>query len=115
LILLNGFDFNFSFKDYPSIIQNGGFNGYDTDIKFPDCDKSFVWIIHNGAINVRSSADYFLFDDYDASTDIIGYASYQDRFEVVEFNEKYTAIIFNGEVAYITANPLYISYTGIYN
>lgn len=109
------FDFNYSFKDYPNIIKNGGFNGYDTDIKFPDSDKSFVWVIHSGAINVRSSADYFLTDDYDATADIIGYAHYQERFEVVEFNEKYTAIIFNGEVAYITANPLYISYTGIYN
>lgn len=109
------FDFNFSFKDYPSIIKNGGFNGYDSDVKFPDSDKSFVWVIHSGAINVRSSADYFLTDDYDATADIIGYAHYQERFEVVEINEKYTAIIFNGDVAYITANPLYVSYTGIYN
>ena len=108
------FDFNYSFKDYPTIIKNGGFNGYDADVKFPDSEKSFVWVIHSGAINVRSSADYFLIDDYDAHADIIGYAYYQERFEVIEFNEKYTAILYNANVAYITANPLYISFTGLY-
>ncbi len=108
------FDFNFAYKDYPTLIKEGGFNGYDGDVKFPDTDKSFVWVIHSGDIKVRNKSDYFVNDEYDPDLDIVGYAKSGERFEVVEKNEKYTAIMYNGEIAYISANPQYVSFTGIY-
>ena len=107
------FDFNYSYKDYPSIIKDGGFNGFESDLKFPDTGKAFVWIIYNGTLNIRSSCDYFTLEEYDSSLDIVGFAKYSDRFEVVEANEKYTTILYNGNVAYISANPTYISFTGL--
>ena len=108
------FDFNYCYKDYPTIITEGGFNGYDADITFPDSDKSFAWIVYDGSIKIRSKSDYFVLDDYDSSLDVIGYAQYSDRYEVVEATEQYTAILYNGEIAYISANPLYVSYEGLY-
>ncbi len=108
------FDLNFAYKDYPTLIKEGGFNGYNSDVKFPDTDKSFVWVIHTGDIKIRAKSDFFLNDGYDSNIDVIGYAKSGERFEVVEINEKYTAIIYNGEVAYISANPEYVSFTGIY-
>ncbi len=115
------FDFSFAYKDYPTLIKEGGFNGYEGDVKFPDTGKSFVWVVYDNpntdgkdSINIRSKSDYFTSDDYSAENDIIGYAEYGSRFEVIEQNEKYTAIKYNGGVAYISAKPQYISFTGIY-
>ncbi|MGM9644153.1 MAG: GH25 family lysozyme [Eubacteriales bacterium] len=108
------FDFSFSYKDYPALIKDGGFNGYESDVVFQDSDKSFVWVVYDGTINIRSKSDYFTNDEYDSSLDIIGFAQRGTRFEVVEKNEKYTAIKYNGQVAYISANPQYISFEGLY-
>lgn len=107
------FDMNYSYKDYPSIIKEYGFSGYDGDFKFHDTGKTFVWV-SSDTIKVRSKADYFTSDEYDASLDVIGYAEYGSRFEVVEKTEQYTAIIYNGTVAYISANPKYISFDGLF-
>ncbi len=107
------FDFNFAYKDYPAIITQGGFNGYESDVKFPDTGRSFVWVTHSGDIKVRSSSDYFTTDGYDAEADIIGYAGSRERFEIIEHTDKYTAINYKGQVAYITANPLYVSFKGL--
>lgn len=109
------FDFSFSYKDYPALITDGGFNGYESDVVFQDSGKSFVWVVYDREINIRSKSDFFTKDDYDSPLDdIIGFAKKGTRFEVVEKNEKYTAIKYNGEVAYISANPKYISFEGIY-
>ena len=109
------FDFNICYKDYPSIIKEYGFNGYESDFKFIDSGKSFVWVTYTGLIKIRSKPDYFTTEDYDASLDVIGYASYGSRYELVEQNEQYTAIKYNGVIAYISANPAYISFNGLYN
>ncbi len=108
------FDLNFAYKDYPSIIKDGGFNGYDSDVKFHDSDRAFVWVIYDGSIKIRSKNDYFTTEGYDSDTDVIGYAAKGARFEVIERNDSYTAINYNGETAYITSNSVYISFEGLY-
>ena len=99
-------DKNYSYKDYPSIIKDGGFNGYESDIIFPDDEKTFVWIKAN-ALTVRSS------EDFDSNDNIIAYVNYGNRLEVLEINASYTKILFNGKEAFISANPEYISWTPI--
>lgn len=109
------FDFSFSYKDYPASIVDGGFNGYESDVVFRDDGKSFVWVVNDGGIRIHAQSEYFTNDDFDPSLDEIrGSAKKGMRFEVVEKNEKYTAIKYKGEVAYISANPIYISFEGIY-
>lgn len=109
------FDFNYSYKDYPTIVKEYGFNGYDGDFSFPDTGKSFVWVVYETAsIKIRSKSDYFTADEYDGEADVIGYAKYGTRFEVVEATEQYTAIKYDGKIAYISANPAYVSFDGIY-
>ncbi len=108
------FDFNYAYKDYPTLIKEYGFNGFSTSFTFPDTEKSFVWVIYPNAINIRSKNDFFTTDGYDSSLDVIGYASYGTRFEVVEKNELYTAILYNGEIAYISSKSTYVSFTGLY-
>ena len=73
-----------------------------------------MWVIHQSSIKIRSSADYFTNEDYDSELDVIGYAKYGSRFEVIEQNELYTAIKYEGKTAYISANPQYISFDGLY-
>jgi GH25 family lysozyme M1 (1,4-beta-N-acetylmuramidase) len=107
------FDFNVSYKNYPEIIKNGGFNGYGENIKFVDSDKKFVWI-KSSAIKVRSSSLFFTEDSYDPNTDIIGYAHKGARFEIVEESDDYIKIIYNGKFAYISANTEYISFESPY-
>ena len=98
------FDLSFAYKDYPEIIKNGGFNGYNKDeIKFVDSDKAYVYVIAN-AINVRSNADF------DSIDNLIGFAYKGDCFEVLEKNDEYLIIKFNESPAYITANTSYISF-----
>lgn len=108
------FDLNYSYKDYPTLIKEYGFNGYEGDFSFIDTERSFVWVTYEGSIKIRSSSDYFTNEEYDGNLDVIGYAEYGSRFEVVEITEQYTAIIYNGEIAYISANPTYISFDGLY-
>ena len=108
------FDLNYCYKDYPSIIKEGGFNGYEANVEFPDTGKSFVWVTYQGTIKVRSKNDFFIHDEYDSSLDVIGYVSYGSRFKVVEQNELYTAIEYNGNIAYITAKSEYVSFEGLY-
>lgn len=108
------FDLNYAYKDYPSLIEGLGFNGFDSNVVFVDTDKTFVWVIFENAIKIRSKNDYFVNDDYDSSLDVIGYADYGSRFEVVEVTEQYTAIIYEGQLAYISVNPIYVSFEGLY-
>lgn len=108
------FDFNYCYKDYPSIVKEYGFNGYDGDFIFIDTEKSFVWVTYNGTIKVRSKPDYFITDGYDSTLDVIGYADYGSRFEVLEVTERYTKINYNGQIAYVSANPIYVSFHGLY-
>ncbi len=109
------FDFNFAYKDYPTIIKENGFNGYESDVRFYDSEKSFVWIIYDGSIKIRSKNDYFILDEYDANADIVGYAKKGDRFEVIETTDRYVSVKYNGQTAYISVNEKYVSFTGIYN
>lgn len=106
-------DLNYCYKDYPNIIKTYGFNGYDADFSFPDDAKTFLWVIYDGAVNVRSKSDYYTTDDYDASLNIIGQAEYGARFEILETSEQYIKILYNGQEAYITASFKYISFKGL--
>ncbi len=109
------FDLNLAYKNYPSIIKEGGFNGYETDVKFIDSQSSFVWVTYkDAALKIRSKSDYFTNDDYDSSLDVVGYASYGERFEIVKKNDLYTTIKYNDGIAYISANPKYVSFNGLY-
>ncbi len=108
------FDFNYCYKDYPSIIKEYGFNGYESDVEFPDTGKSFVWVTYQGSINIRSKSTFFTEETYDSNLDVIGDAKYGSRFEVIEQNELYTAIKYNGDIAYISAKPEYVSFEGLY-
>ena len=100
-------DMNVSFKDYPSIIIEGGYNGYDSDVNFTDDGLEFVWILAN-SLSIRSSNSFV------GSENVIGYASFGSRFIVLEKNENYTKILYNGKEAYISANPKYISFTPVW-
>ncbi len=95
------FDFNFAYKDYPSIIKEGGYNGYESDVKFIDSGKQFVYIVAN-SINVRSSADF------DADN-VMGIAYKGQRFEVLEISDEFIKIKYKGLEAYITANAEYVT------
>lgn len=106
-------DLNYCYKDYPSIIKEYGFNGYDADFSFHDEEKTFLWVIWNSAVKIRSKSDYYTTDGYDASLDILGYAEYGSRFEILEVSEQYVKILYNGQEAYMTVNPKYISLTGV--
>lgn len=97
------FDLNFAYKDYPTLIKDGGFNGYDGDVRFIDDGKQFVYVISN-AINIRSTPDF------DSTVNLIGTALKGARFEVIEKSTEYTMIRYNGQVAYITANTVYITF-----
>ena len=107
------FDFNYTYKDYPTLIKEYGFNGYSGGFTFPDTEKSFVWVIYPNAINIRSKSDFYTTEDYDPALDVVGIANYGTRFEVIERTELYTAIIYNGEVAYISSKSTYVSFTGL--
>ncbi len=98
------FDLNLSYKNYPEIIKSSGFNGYGKDIiKFIDSDKVFVYVKAN-SINIRSTSDF------DSTENKIGTAYLGDCFEVIEKTDEYTKIIFEGKVAYISANLSYVSF-----
>lgn len=99
------FDLNFAYKNYPEIIKNGGFNGYGKDeIKFHDSDKTFVYVIAN-ALNLRTTPDFSSSENIDGLV-----AHYGDCLEVIEVNEGYLKVKFNGRYLYVTSNTEYISY-----
>ena len=97
------FDLNYAYKDYPSIIKEGGFNGYESDVKFIDSGKEFVYVI-SSAIYVRSTPDF------ESSVNLLGTALKGARFEVLEKNPGYTKIRYQGHIAFISANPIYVSF-----
>ena len=99
-------DRSYSFKDYPTIIKEGGFNGYETNVLFPDNIKTFVWIKAN-ALTVRSD------NNFESSDNILAYVTYGSRLEVLEISLEYTKILYDGKEAYISANNEYISWTPI--
>ena len=107
------FDISYSYKDYPTLIKEYGFNGYESDFTFPDTGKSFVWIIHTSDVKVRETKDYYTVEGYNPDLDVIGYAPSESRYEIVEQHETYVEIIYNGDIAYITANTTYVSFTGL--
>ncbi len=108
------FDLNFAYKNYPEIIMTGGFNGYESDAKFYDSEKAFVWITYDGSVKIRSKSDFFTADEYDSDLDVIGYAKQYERYEVIDITEQYAIIDFKGITGYISVNPAYVSFTGIY-
>ncbi len=93
-------DFNLAYKDYPTIIKELGLNGYGKDF-----NKTYVWIKAN-SLNVRSTPDFTA-----GSSNLIGTATFGEKYEVLEKTDTYTKIIFNGREAYISANLNYISFT----
>jgi hypothetical protein len=95
------FDFNFAYKDYPSIIEEGGYNGYESDVKFIDSGKQFVYVVAN-SINVRSSTDF-------ESDNVVGIAYKGQRFEILETSNEFIKIKYKGLEAYITANAEYVT------
>lgn len=101
------FDLNFCYIDYPSIIREGGFNGYSSDIHFPSEEYFYVWIIAN-SLTVRSSSDF------KSSDNILGYLQYGDMVEAIEQTDAYTKIIYKGMEAYISAKPEYVTTTPLF-
>ncbi len=93
-------DLNVAFKDYPLIMNVWGLNGHG---ETPTTEKNYLWVLAN--LNVRSTPD---FDD---ANNIIGFIKKGDMVEVLEKNENYTVIKYNGSIAYITANTKYISFS----
>lgn len=100
-------DMNIAYKDYPSLIVNGGYNGYDGDVNFADDLLEFVWIAAN-SLTVRSDPTF------DGSDNIVGYATFGERFVVLEKSDAYTKILFNGVEAYISSNTAYISFSPVW-
>ena len=101
------FDMNYCYKDYPTIIKELGYNGFGSESKFPDDGKQFVWI-KASYLTVRSS------EDFDSSENVIAYAPYGSRFEVLEAADTYTKILYNGKEAYISANVKYVSFSPVW-
>jgi len=98
------FDMNYTYKNYPEIIKNGGFNGYSTDeIKFVDSGKEFVYVSAN-SIYIRSDPDF------ESNSNLIGTAYFGDFFEIVEKTDDHIKIKYNGQYAYITANINYVAF-----
>lgn len=98
------FDLNYAYKNYPEIIKANGFNGYGKDeIKFYDSDKIFAYVIANSLI-IRSAPDF------STTATISGYAQYGDCLEVIEINEDYLKVKFQGKYAYVASNPEHISF-----
>ncbi len=100
-------DINMCYKDYPSIIVEGGFNGYESNVRFPDDGVEFVWVSAN-FLTVRSS------DDFDSVDNIIAYASFGDRFTVIEKLDGCIKISYLGREAYISANLNYVSFSPVW-
>ncbi len=96
------FDINLCYKDYPSIIKTGGFNGYESDIKFPDSQKTFI-IVTYPYVNVRSVWE--LSDN----SNILGQAVFGDKLEVIEIREDCAKVYYNDQEAFISKNPAYVT------
>ena len=119
--VMRNLDANVCYKDYPSIMTKYGLNGFqiegttvggDTNpggstggnTSSPD-NKEYVWIVATTSLNVRSSPDFM------STTNKIGVAFNGEKYEVLEKNAAYTKILFNGQEAYISAKPEYVSFT----
>jgi len=109
----NKFDFNYAFKNYPEIIKQGGFSGYGENIKFPDSEKAYVIVTYDESVRIRSKSDYYVTDGYDSNLDVITSVNKGTRFEVINKTDAYVEIRYNGQTAYITANPIYVSFLEI--
>ncbi len=96
------FDLNYSYKDYPTLIKNGGFNGYDSDVVFPSTGKTFA-VIYANILSVRSSPDF-------TADNVIGYVKKNQQLEVIERTDEYTKVYYKGETAYISAKPEYVQF-----
>ncbi len=99
-------DLNFAYKDYPTIIKEGGFNGYRNDIRFPDTQKTFVTAV-SGLVNIRSEWNV------DDSSNILGQIKRGEKLEVIEINEECAVVYYKGRIAYISKNPAYVSFIDI--
>lgn len=100
-------DINISFKDYPSLIVEGGYNGYEADVNFADDLLEFVWISAN-SLTVRSAPIF------EGTENVLGYVAFGERFVVLEKKDEYTKILYNGIEAYISANTKYISFEPVW-
>ncbi len=96
------FDFNYAYKDYPSIIKKLGLNGYSDYIS----ETEYVWVrVRN--LNVRS------YWDTSVSSNILGMIHKGDKFEILEKTKEYVKINYNGTPAYISGDLEHISYTKV--
>ena len=123
-------DTNLCYKDYPSLIKQYGLNGFSptgstggntggstggntggstggsTGGDTSTDTKEYVWIVAAVSLNVRSTPDFQAGD-----TNKLGVAHNGEKFEVLEKNAAYTKILWNGQEAYISAKPEYVSFT----
>jgi hypothetical protein len=96
------FDFNYAYKDYPSIIKNLRLNGYSDYVP----KTEYVWVkVKN--LNVRS------YWDISDSSNILGVIHKGDKFEILEKTKEYVKILYEGNVAFISANSEHVSFTPI--
>jgi uncharacterized protein YgiM (DUF1202 family) len=96
------FDFNYAYKDYPSIIKKLGLNGYSGYVP----ETEYVWVkVKN--LNVRS------YWDTSVSSNILGIIHKGEKYEIVEKTKEYVKIIYNGNVAFISADIEHVSFTEI--
>lgn len=102
------------YKDYPRIISEYKLNGYNDTSDTVNTVSPYVWITVSGQIKVRSKSDFYIIDDYDSTLDVIGFANYGERYEVLEITDTYLKILYNGEQAYISSLPKYVSLRGMY-
>ncbi len=102
------FDFNYAYKDYPSIIKKLGLNGYtaESTTVTPDDKTEYVWV-KVAKLNVRS------YWDISTSDNILGVANKGDKFEIVEKTSEYVKIKYKDSVAYISANTGYVSFSPV--
>lgn len=96
------FDFNYAYKDYPSIIKRLGLNGYTAQ----ESETEYVWVkVKN--LNVRS------YWDTSVSSNIIDIVHKGDKFEILEKTKEYIKINYKGQTAYISADNEHISFIPI--
>ena len=95
------FDMNFCYIDYPTLIKEYGLNGFGEEIV---SNKQYAWILAS-SLNVRSEPVF------SGTANIVGGLSKGDKVEVIEATDSYTKIWYNGQEAYITAKPEYITFT----
>jgi hypothetical protein len=95
-------DFNYAYKDYPSIIKKLGLNGYSAT----ESTVEYVWVKVSN-LNVRS------YWDISVSTNILGIIHKGEKYEILEKTNAYIKINYGGKTAYISADPDYISFVPV--